>query len=70
MVLNGFRSYFREVVLQCSSGRCCCCCSTPSTYLDSPHLTRRRQDSIEHTSRSRSGESGDPAQPETTRQTT
>ncbi|XP_045136936.1 tachykinin-like peptides receptor 86C isoform X2 [Portunus trituberculatus] len=49
-----FRSYFREVVLQCSSGRCCCCCSTPSTYLDSPHLTRRRQDSIEHTSRSRS----------------
>ncbi|XP_050726319.1 tachykinin-like peptides receptor 86C isoform X2 [Eriocheir sinensis] len=49
-----FRSYFREVVLQCVTGRCCCCCAKTSTYLDSPHLARRRHDSIEHTSRSRS----------------
>ncbi|XP_064095584.1 tachykinin-like peptides receptor 99D isoform X2 [Macrobrachium nipponense] len=56
-----FRSYFREVVLQCRPGRCCCCCcSRSNSYLDSPHLTRRRCDSADHTSRSRSDVNGAP----------
>ncbi|XP_069170111.1 uncharacterized protein [Procambarus clarkii] len=54
-----FRSYFREVVLQCCLGRrcrCCCCCCwgvKSSRLLHSPGPAPRRHDSLELTSRSR-----------------
>nr|XP_053656101.1 uncharacterized protein LOC128704905 [Cherax quadricarinatus] len=52
-----FRTYFREVVLQCCPGRWRCwnhfCLSRKNRFLDSPQL-QSRQDSAEHTSRTRS----------------